>query len=190
MVRLLALSSCLWLPLWGQAPLRIRVVEGEGFIYPVGSRATRGVVVEVTDAEGRPVEGATVRFELPRSGPTGEFPSGGRIASMITRADGRAEVWGMQWNREAGPVELRVTASKGTRSGEARIGLALTRAAVPVNTTRGSSPGRKKLWITLAVAGAAGVAVAQLAGRSPSQTGAASGNPPRIGTPTITIGRP
>jgi hypothetical protein len=186
----MAFLLCAWLPLWGQAPLRIRVVEGEGFIYPTGSRATRGVTVEVTDSTGHPVEGATVRFDLPRSGPTGEFPSGGRTTSMTTGADGRAEVWGMQWNREAGPVELRVTASKGTLTGTARVGLWLTRAVAPVQVAPSSGRSRKKLWITLAVAGAAGVAVAGLAGKAPAQAGATPLNPPQIGAPTITIGRP
>jgi hypothetical protein len=179
------------LPLWGQAPLQIRVVEGAGLVYTVGSRATRGVTVEVTDALGKPVDRATVRFELPTSGPTGTFPSGERTASMITGADGRVEAWGMQWNRVPGPVDVRVTASKGALTSSLRVGLSLTSAPIAVDVAGQSQRrGHKKLWITLAVTGAAGVAILGAAGKTPAAAGATPVNPPQIGAPSITIGRP
>lgn len=188
---LLLLSA--WLPLWGQEPLQVRVVDGEGVVYTVGSRATRGVTVEVNDSAGAPVEGATVRFELPTRGSTGTFPSGERTTSVTTGADGRAEAWGMQWNREAGPLELRVTASKGALTATNRVGLSLTSAPIPVNATV-QDPGRghKKLWIALVVVGAAGAAVVGLAGKTPSSSSGAApaANSPQIGSPSITIGRP
>jgi len=180
------------LPLWGQAQLQIRVVEGEGIVYTVGSRATRGVTVEVTDAAGRPVDGAAVRFELPASGPTGTFPSGERTTSMTSGADGRAEAWGMQWNRVAGGMELRITASKNGATGSSQVSLALTSAPIAVDVA-GQSPrhSRKKLWIALAVTGAAGVAILGMAGKSSTAaSGAAPVNSPQIGSPSITIGRP
>ena len=93
--------------------LEIRVVEGEGAVYPIGSRATRGVTVQVTDETGKPVIGATVNFRLPDSGPTGTFSSGMRAESVTTGTEGRANVWGMQWNKVSGPVEIRTTAVKG-----------------------------------------------------------------------------
>ena len=191
MVRIRVLLLLVCLPLWGQARLQIRVVEGDGIVYTVGSRATRGVTVEVTDAGGKPVDGATVRFELPESGPTGTFPSGERTTSMTTGTDGRAEAWGMQWNRMAGRMDLRVTASKGSLAGSARVSLALTSAPIAVNVA-GQSPrrSRKKLWIALAVTGAAGVAILGVAGKAPAASGATAVNPPQIGSPSITIGRP
>ena len=84
------------------ALLAIRLTEGDGAIYAKGSRATRGLAVLITDETGRPVEGATVSFSLPADGPSGEFSSGGRTEIATTRADGRAAVWGMQWNRTSG----------------------------------------------------------------------------------------
>jgi len=109
-------AAMAWGAAWAaDAPsiLTIRVAEGDGAAYPIGSRATRGVTVLVTDETGHPVEGATVSFTLPAEGPGGVFSSGGRTEIAATRADGRAAVWGMQWNHTAGAFEIRITAVKG-----------------------------------------------------------------------------
>jgi len=181
---------------WGaDAPslLTIRVAEGDGAAYPTGSRATRGLTVLVTDETGRPVEGATVSFTLPAEGPGGVFASGARTEIAATHADGRASVWGMQWNRTAGPFEIRITAVKG----QARVGLvssqslsnapeARTSASEKIHAGGGS---HKLLWISLAVVGAAAVGVAGLAARkSGSSTAASAVTPLKIGTPTISLG--
>src|SRR5258708_2601020 len=93
------------------ALLELRIVEGDGAVYSIGSRAARGVTVQVSDEAGRPVSGATVSFTLPQDGPGGAFVSGGRSEIVPTRADGQATVWGMQWNRTPGPFEIRRTAA-------------------------------------------------------------------------------
>jgi len=36
-----------------------------------------------------------------------------RTEVVVTGADGRASVWGTQWNRTAGPFQMRVTTVKG-----------------------------------------------------------------------------
>ena len=72
----------------GSAPvLAIRVVDGDGQRGSVGEPLTAPVVVEVTDNDGAPVEGATVQFALTVAGEGGEItPSTAR-----TDADGRAQ---------------------------------------------------------------------------------------------------
>ena len=116
----LALTLIASITLTGQDPaiLQVRVVEGEGAVYGIGSRATRGITIQVTDETGKPVSGSTVTFRLPDSGSTGTFPSGSKTEVVATRADGRAAAWGMQWNRAPGALEIRITAVKGqTRAG-------------------------------------------------------------------------
>ena len=174
--------------------LTIRVAEGEGAAYPTGSRATRGVTVLVTDETGRPVEGATVSFTLPAEGPGGVFSTGGRTEIAATLADGRAAVWGMQWNRTAGPFEIRITAVKG----QARAGVVSSQSLSNAPEARGAAPGEiraargghKLLWISLVVAGAAAVGVAGVAARQTSAGVASSTTPLKIGTPTISLGSP
>src|ERR1700683_5862580 len=92
--------------------VQLKVVDGDGATYRTGTRAPRGLTVLVTDETGKPVEMAAVSFRLPDEGASGTFGSGLRTEIVTTGPDGRATVWGMQWNKTAGPVEIRVTASK------------------------------------------------------------------------------
>ncbi len=196
--------GALWLPAAAQsdpAILQIRVIEGEGAVYATGSRATRGVTVRVTDETGKPVEGVAVTFRLPDDGPTGRFQSGERVEAEVTAADGTALVWGMEWNRTPGPFEVRITAAKGQASAGTVCPLYLSDALAAINAQPGGpstgggggGSGHKKLWIALAIAGAAVVGIAAASGGSAS-SGAVSApstaGTPRIGTPTITIGKP
>ena len=186
----------------GLAILQIRVAEGEGAAYPLGSRATRGLTVLVTDESGRAVEGATVSFSLPADGPGGVFASGSRSEVTTTRGDGIASVWGMQWNRTAGPFEIRITAARGA----ARAGTSVAQvlrdttsegagnagARPPRQHNGGSGMGNHKiLWIAAAVVGAAlaGAGLVRGGGTAASST-AATTSGVQIGTPTITLGRP
>lgn len=72
----------------------IRIVEGQGQKYALGSRATRGVMVEITDDLGKPVEGATVTFRLPDHA-GGVFSNGSKTEVAASRANGQVQVWGM-----------------------------------------------------------------------------------------------
>ncbi len=186
------------------AGLRIRIEEGDGLSYALGSRATRGITVVVTDEAGNPVEGASVNFTLPDNGPSGVFSDGSKTELLLTKADGRASVWGMRWSRQAGPVDVRIVAGKGA----ARTGTVCTvQLAEAPSATTGSVGGssHKWLWIGLGAAAAAGagVAIAMKGGSSPgncSSTVVSGSNPCSsapdplgvtvIGVPTINIGHP
>jgi hypothetical protein len=153
--------------------------------------------VEVTDETGKPVEAAAVTFRLPEQGPTGEFSSGKRAEVINTGADGQAEVWGMQWGREAGTFALRITAAKGATRGGVISTLHLSDAPVLKSAELGSEPqpkaggSKKKLWITLALAAAATGAVIGMAGsKVPAAIAPGTVESVTIGAPTITIGRP
>ncbi len=139
--------------------LQMRVVEGEGVTYRAGTRATRGVTVLVTDEGGRPVDMASVSFRLPDEGASGTFNSGSRTEVIATGPDGRASVWGMQWNKTPGTVEIRISAVKE----QTRAGIVSTQylsdASVPAaggeGVFRASHSGHKWLWLGLVAAGAA-----------------------------------
>jgi hypothetical protein len=189
----------LLLPLAAQndpAILQIHIVEGEGAVYPIGSRATRGVTVQVTDETGKPVNSAAVSFRLPDDGPTGEFSSGMRTEIVTTGVDGRANVWGMQWNRVTGPLEVRITAAKGEARAGTVCGLYLSNA--PAADTRLTEPRtaapsgwrrHRKIWMGVGIAAAAFVGVAAVSSRG-TPSAAAGVNAPQIGTPSIIIGKP
>ena len=94
------------------AILQIQVVEGEGGVYPPGSRSSRPLIVEITDETGKPVAGAAVSFHLPEEGPGGVFLNGLRTDVVTTDAQGRAGLRGLQINRISGRFQIRIVASK------------------------------------------------------------------------------
>jgi PKD repeat protein len=89
----------------GGEPAAIRVVTGDGQSGQVGEPLTAPVVVEVTDAEGLPVEGATVAFELISTGEGAEISP----ATGTTDAAGRAE------------ARVLLGSKVGLQTGEARV---------------------------------------------------------------------
>lgn len=173
--------------------IQLRVLDGEGAMYAIGSRATRGLTVQVADENGKPVENASVSFQLPSDGPSGSFPDSGKSAIVTTGADGRATIWGMQWNKVPGEFEIRVTASKG----QARAGIAVRqylaeniKQAGGEGTFTVSHRGRNK-WLLLSVVAAgavAGLAVARSS--SKTATPAPTAAPVQIGNPGLIVGPP
>lgn len=160
-------------------------------VYAPGSRATRGITVEVTDETGRPVAGVAVSFQLPEDGPSGTFINGGRTEIVTTQADGRAGVWGMRWNKSTGTVSIRITAAKeGVRAG--LVSTQRIDAAAETQAARVSSGGHSKLLlITLVVAGAAGAGLAAGTLRGAKTASAApTATVLSVGTPTVIVGAP
>jgi hypothetical protein len=166
--------------------LNIRIVEGEGQKYAMGSRATRGVSVEITDDLGKPVEGATVTFLLPEQGPGGVFANGTKTEVTSSRADGMAQVGGMQWNHMPGSFEIRITAAKEDVHAGTVCPLSLADSAdiQPARAASAKHSGHKWLWIALGAGAAAGAA---LAARSFVSSPPEVANTVKIGTPTISI---
>lgn len=173
--------------------IQLKILEGEGTTYSTGSRATRGITVLVADESGKPIENAAVTFRLPDQGPSGEFASGKRTQTFTTSADGRATVWGMQWNKTAGQVEILVTATKNDARASIAVTQTLTDSSAPVSGGEGNFTSShhgygKWVLIGVAVAGAAaaGMMLAHSHGSSTSTTTPALS----IGTPTITVSHP
>ena len=182
------------------AILQIRVVEGDGAVHAAGSRATRGLIVEVTDETGKPVAGAAVNFRLPDEGPGGVFANGMKTEVVITSPDGRAALWGMQWNRVEGPFQIRVTAAKGQARAGTVVSQYLSQAvagkqsgAIGARPVAVAARSRSKwLWIGLIAAGAVGGGMAAGMSKSSKADTAGASTPPSlsVGAPSITVGKP
>jgi hypothetical protein len=182
------------------AILQIHLLEGEGLVVPAGSKSGRGIIVQVTDETGRPVEAAAVSFLLPGDGPSGTFSSGLTTEVVVTGADGRAVSYGISWNRLTGPLQMRVTASKGAVRAGTLIPLYVAEAAAgkTENQKAAARPGSSRTrWLLLGLlaAGAGGGAALAL-GRSGSSASGGGVPPagvttgPVVGAPSISIGRP
>jgi hypothetical protein len=171
----------------------MRVVEGEGTTYATGSRATRGLTVLVTDESGKPVEGATVNFRLPDEGPGGSFTGGSRTQLVTTQADGRATVWGMQWNKTPGALEIRVTATKS----QARAGLVSTQYLSDTAGPKSGGTGNFQAthhttrWLLVGAAVGAVAAAGIVYGKAEaSKTSVVPLVQTTLSAPVITIGHP
>src|SRR5262245_11661981 len=97
----LAVASLLSTSLLAQAPpasLQITIIDGEDAINNIRTRIAREPIVQVEDENHKPVAGAIVLFELPKSGPSGAFPGGARTLSVTTDSQGRAVARGLKPN--------------------------------------------------------------------------------------------
>jgi hypothetical protein len=174
--------------------VQLRVVEGDGATYRPGTRATRGLTVLVTDEAGQPVDMASVSFRLPDQGATGTFNSGLRTEVVTTGPDGRASVWGMQWNKTAGPVQIRITAVKD----QARTGIISTQylsetvalASGGQGEFKASHGGHKWIWLAVAAVAVGGGAFAFMRSQGSSNSTNPAVTGLSVGTPSVTIGHP
>jgi hypothetical protein len=168
--------------------LKIVVIEGEGAQNNIRSRSAVAPVVEVRDASDKPLAGVEVVFQLPPSGPSGTFHNWMRNQTVRTNAEGRAAVTGYAPNDEEGRLNIKVTATAGTKTAT---------AIIAQSNIRGSSAGRSgsgsgRMWKILAVVGGAAVAggvIAATRGDNGS-TPAASATPVTITPGTVTVGGP
>ena len=103
-----------------QSGLKVFVLEGAGVSNFIPDRVSRQVVVEVRDRNDLPLEGASVLFELPASGPGGIFANGQR--SRVVRTDLRGQAaTSFEILPAQGKFDIAVTATAGTTTGKATI---------------------------------------------------------------------
>ena len=191
--------------------LQIRVLEGESAVHTAGARAIRPLTLQITDETGKPVEGATVSFRLPEQGASGHFGNGLRSELVTSTDEGRAIAWGIQWDKAAGPVEIRITAAKGEARAGTITSLYLREAPaagqltqkVQIENSREertvSRPNWKWIALSALVAGAAAGGIAALTGASkaptfqqpfPSASPTAQQPAFSLGAPVLSVGKP
>uniref|UniRef100_Q01XJ2 Big-1 domain-containing protein n=1 Tax=Solibacter usitatus (strain Ellin6076) TaxID=234267 RepID=Q01XJ2_SOLUE len=132
--------------------LKIIVLEGNNAFnsIPLGRPVTP--IVEVRDDNDFPVEGATVVFTLPSSGPSGVFP--GTRTSLTTRSDARGQAAApFMVTGTPGKFRIQVTATIGNRKGETFIDQTNTTSTY-IGRPIVKKPWYKK-WQTWAIVGAA-----------------------------------
>ena len=171
------------------AGISIVVVAGEGAINNVNERVTRDVIVQVEDQNHKPVAGAAVSFFLPNEGPGGTFPNGTNSLTTTTNEQGRAAARGIQFNNQAGPLPIRVSASYAGRTASIVINQSsvLTGASSAGRGIGGGAGGgmsrTAKILIIGAIVGGGAAAGFMLGGK-----GNSSPSPPALPTVTITPG--
>lgn len=142
--------------------LRVIALAGEGETNDIELRVMAPLVVQVLDQNARPVEGADVIFQFPMAGPSAAFANQQQTQVFRTNADGQAAATGWTANGQSGRFQVRVSAVRGTETGEAVISM--------TNATTGAAAAKKKdeakhwwssRWFKIAaIAGAAGAVTA------------------------------
>jgi hypothetical protein len=162
--------------------LKLRALEGDNVVNSIRLGRSVAPVVEVRDENDLPVEGASVAFTVPESGPGGTFPGGAHSFTISSNAQGQATC-PFRPNAESGKFTVTVVATSGTRTGR----IALTQ----INSTGGyvgrivpRTPLYKKwyFWAIIGGAAAAGVAV-WATSRSSNTTVVITPGGPVFGTP-------
>jgi hypothetical protein len=175
------------------AILQVQIVDGEGVIHVPGARASRPMVIAVTDESNHPVVGAAVSIHLPENGPGGTFPNGLRTVVEITDARGRCAVRGFQANRQSGRFQIQIVAAK-EQARAATVSFQYVGETKGGSTAKGRAPWRRGKWVAIAAVAGGGAAAALVATRgSNSSPGApAAPTPPAltIGAPTISVAKP
>jgi hypothetical protein len=168
--------------------LNILVLLGENTVNNVRVPMPSDLVVEVRDQDDRPVEGATVTFQLPLMGASGSFDGGVRNQEMRTNVQGQAATK-FTPNKETGRMTIQVKAVAGGLSGMTTITERNSTTSVAGVSGGPGAQGRRGGWIrqhkllliiSAAAVGGAIVAVLITRGGSSSSSTAA-------GTTAITI---
>jgi hypothetical protein len=170
-------------PCGAQAPpIQVKVVQGDGAINSIRLHRAHDPVVQVVDAAGNPIAGATVTFLLPAMGAGGTFQDNGLSLTIQTDDRGFATGRGLKPNRIAGPFRIRVTASWQGQSASAAI------AETNAEPVPQSGNSKKILIIALIGGGAAAGALAAAHGGGSSSNGGSTGG--TSGGATIVAGSP
>ena len=151
------LAACAILNAQQQTPdLQILVIGGEGSINNVKQRTAREPIVEVRDRNNRPVAGAVVLFEAPRSGASGTFTGGSSSLRVTTDAQGRAVGQGFRPNTAQGNFQITVTATMGAATATTVINMQNVGGAAIGKVAKAGGHG--KLIAIIVAAGAAAAA--------------------------------
>ncbi|MFN0167904.1 MAG: hypothetical protein ACKV22_15875 [Bryobacteraceae bacterium] len=170
----------------GPVELKVAVIAGEGSANNIKAKVAAQPAVEVRDEKGQPVSGAEVIFQLPASGPGGQFFGTLRSHTVRTNEQGQAKASGLTPNEELGKFQIRVTATLGPKTAEAFV-----------NQSNGSGPttsmksNKKAVWTVVAVAAVGAIigGVAAASGDDNSTTTAAA-VPVTVSAGPITVGGP
>lgn len=162
------------------AAARLTILEGEGAMNNVKLRTSRNLVVQLEDANKKPLSKVPVTFTVAGSGASGVFSNGSTTTTITTDEQGRAAARGFRPNSQAGKFEIRVNATVKGETAHATITQFNMAVSDPAPK---KSSGTGKLIAIVAVVGGAAAAGGFVATRKSGTTA-----PPPLPTLTVTAG--
>ncbi len=167
--------------------LKIVIIKGANSTNSIVRKFAEQPIVEIRDADDKPVAGAEVIFQVPWTGPGAAFDDWLRALVVQTGPDGRAATRGLAPNNEEGQFNIKVMANYQGKSAVAVIPQTNVLGKRGQNATSNS---HKTLWITLAVLGAGAIAGGAAAASRGGGSPAAVLNPIVISSGGITVAGP
>lgn len=163
--------------------LRIIALEGNNAVNYIPIKTATAPIVEVRDVNDQPVEGASVVFKAPATGPGARFEGGQTTLTAITDFRGQAGATGYTTNNLAGKFTIEVTASHRGRSARLVLTQINSMEAIPAAAAgiQRKSGGRKWLWIGLVAGAGAGAGL---------YFGLRGSSPILVGSGPVTVGGP
>jgi hypothetical protein len=171
-----------------ESALQVNVIAGEGQFVNIHRRINPQPVVEVRDANGNPIEGASVTFFLPAQGPGGTFSNGSMTLTIVTDRNGLATAAGIRPNDQTGPFEIHVVASYHGQTGRATI----AQTNIVASTSGGGGGGHfgfgTRAWVILGIcagviAGGVYLATRGQSSKSPNTGIVITPGAPSVGAP-------
>ncbi len=86
----------------------IAIIDGEGAMNNISGRVAQEPIVQVEDENHKPVRGAYVTFDSPKSGPGVTFANGALQSVVVTDELGQAVAHGLKPNGQTGSFEIHV----------------------------------------------------------------------------------
>jgi hypothetical protein len=175
-------------PLPVEDSLHIRVLAGSDEQNDLERRLMAPLVVQVTDRDERPMEGAEVVFRFPINGPGASFPGGRSSVTVRTNTNGQAAALNWMANGQVGRFQVHVNASYGNQVGETTLSMVNATHVVVAAPKSKAAGWWSHRWVKVAVigGGAAVVAIAVIlatrGGGSKSSGGGVTISP---GSPTV-----
>ncbi len=177
LVCLLAIGPASGQRLPGQA-LRVIALEGTNAVNNLPLMTVTPPVIEIRDESEKPIEGATVTFKAPTSGPGATF-DGAPSYTGLTDQRGQIGVPSYRVNGKPGRFSIAVTATHEGRSGMLLINQ--TNSATEIAERKSG----KRKWVLIGVAVGVGAGVGIYLG-----THGGSPTPISVGTGPVVIGAP
>lgn len=122
--------------------LRILPLVGNNAVNDLERQVMTPLAVQILDQNDRPVEGATVIFRFPISGPSATFGNQQTSQTVQTGANGQARAAGWSANNQPGTFAVQVTATRGSEQGLGTITMTNVTRILP------ESEKPKKRWWT------------------------------------------
>jgi len=170
--------------------LHVRILAGNDEQNDLERRIMAPLVVQVTDRDERPMEGADVVFRFPINGPGATFPGQRTSVTVRTNTNGQAAALNWMANGQVGKFQVHVNASYGNQVGETTLSMSNVTRVVEAPRKSKEKSWWSHTWVKVAVIGGGAAVVAVAVVLATRGGGKSSGGGTTISPGSPTVGAP